>query len=264
MATSKKVEESGMIVLDKIKMEKVKVRIKGLTDVITHAWNYKAKWEMLIKQMYGSGNKLLGKKLSRCPILDFAEGLYWISNRPEILNYKLPTDLNGNTSGYENLVKTLREDESLILDEVEKGIFGFPAGGLKAAMVGACRLKDNLQMVTTKMLFHVDGYSSVDDMENYEYIIFENEDGTPCKPFPREDMVTIGKNLPDIRYRPAFTNWYANVIISYNAEKFDRTTATNLLDAAGNGGIGEFRPSAKKTCSGNYGRFEVIGEPRKA
>jgi hypothetical protein len=205
--------------------------------------------------MYGKGNKLLGKKLPKCPELDFAESLYWVNGKPDILNYYLPLDLNENTNEYLALIQRIRDNKQLILDPIENGIFGFPAGGMKAATVGACRLKDNLEMVTVKRLFHVEGFN------NSEYIIFENEDGTPCKPYIREDMVVIGNGSADIRYRGAFKNWFATLTVSFNTEKFDANTMVNLIDAAGSGGIGEWRPAAKKTCSGNYGRFEVIGTP---
>lgn len=251
----KKVEDSGLIVLDRIKMQKIKVRIKGLTDVITHSWSYKAKWEMLVKQMFGKENKLLSKKFPRCPLLDYAESLYWVNDKPEILNYYLPLDVNENTSQYVGLIGEIRADEKLILDPIKKGIFGFPAGGLKAAIVGACRLKDNLEMVTVKRLFHVEGFT------NCEYIVFENEDGTPAQPYMKEDMVVIGNGIADVRFRGAFKNWFSTLTVTFNAEKFDANTMVNLIDAAGNGGIGEWRPAAKKTCSGNYGRFEVIGTP---
>lgn len=257
----KKTSNEGLVVINKIKTEKVSVRIKGLTDVITHDWSYKAKWEMLVRQMFGPKNKLLNKRLPKLPELDYAEGLYWISEKPSILNYRLPLDLNEDTSEYVTLVNQLRDNRDLILDAIDQGVFGFPAGGMKAAVVGACRLTDNLEMVTTKRLFHVDGFYN--GKINNEYIVFENEDGTPCKPYIKEDMVVIGSGTADIRYRPAFKNWYATVILSYNAERFDKNTITNLLDASGSGGIGEWRPASKKTCSGNFGRYEVVSEPSK-
>jgi hypothetical protein len=258
MVGKKKDMESGQpIVLDKIKMDKASVRIKGLTDVITHEWNRKAKWEMLVKQLHGAKNKLLSEKLPKCPLLEFAESLYWVSGRPEWLDYNLPVDLAEvkKLDEYRNLVKKISNNEIDVMAAIREGTFGFPAGGVRAAIVGACTLVDNITKVGIKLMFYCEGNTP-------NFIVFENEDGSPAMPYMREDMVIIGNGIADIRYRGAFKDWFANVVITYNASKLTGDTMVNLLDYAGSGGIGEWRPSAKKTASGNYGRFEVLAEKK--
>lgn len=240
--------ETAPIVIEKAKIVTLPIRIKGKTDVITHEWSRKAKWEMLTKQVHGAKCKLLSKKLIRSPFLDFAESLYWVNGKPEFLDYYLPTELSGNTDDYTRIAKKINEDNSLVLNEIERGIFGFPSGGMRAAMIEACRLVDNLAMKEMQFLLFIED----------DFIVFENEDGTPAKPYMREDMVVIGAGTSDIRYRGAFKDWYATVKVSFNSNRLSAETAVNLLDLAGYGGIGEYRPSAKKTKSGNYGRFEVL------
>jgi hypothetical protein len=239
------------IVISTPNMKKLKVRIKGLTDVISHAWDYKMKWQMLVKQIHGDKCKLLSKRLPKCPVLDFAESLYWVHGKPDVLNYHLPTEINEDTSKYIAYVDMIRENNNLIFDEIANGTFGFPAGGIKAAAVGACRLVSNIDMVTAKRLFHVEGKDSK------EFVTFENEDGTNCIPEMREDMVVVSNGSPDIRYRGTFKDWYAELYVTFNADRLDENTMMNLIALAGTGGIGEWRPTAKKTASGDFGRFEV-------
>ena len=58
----------------------------------------------------------------------------------------------------------------------------------------------------------------------------------------------------DLRYRPTWKEWSAEVEISYFTGMLDRTAILALLDAAGTGvGIGEWRPER----NGDNGTFRV-------
>lgn len=120
------------------------------------------------------------------------------------------------------------------------GRYGFPAVGVKAAMVSACRYVE-ARMTVLRGAFHIDG-------ELVEVI------GTPR---PREDMVRVGLGVADIRYRPEFPEWRIPVTIKYNLGAVTLEQLLNLLNVAGFGvGIGEWRPER----NGNYGRFHVATE----
>jgi hypothetical protein len=117
------------------------------------------------------------------------------------------------------------------------GAYGFPAIGVKSAMVGACRFVD-MKMTEARGAFHI-------DCEMLEVI---------GEPNMREDMVRVGMGTADIRYRPEFKVWRMPVIIKFNASVIGAEQLANLLNTAGFAiGIGEWRPEK----DGQYGRFHV-------
>lgn len=125
---------------------------------------------------------------------------------------------------------------------------GIPATALKAAMVGACRLFEGLTMVEAKLKFHVVG-------EGPEQLVPLT--GTPVL---REDTPRNSNGSADLRYRTMFTDWRATVTISYLAGLLNDDSVVALLDAAGKGGVGDWRPSAPKSATGTFGMFRVAAE----
>lgn len=124
--------------------------------------------------------------------------------------------------------------------KTETGAYGFPAIGVKAAMVSACRFVD-AKMTVMRGAFHID----------CEMLTVVGE------PRPREDMVRVGMGTADIRYRPEFVDWRIPVTVKFNASVISAEQIANLLNAAGFGvGIGEWRPEK----NGSYGRFHVAAE----
>jgi hypothetical protein len=122
----------------------------------------------------------------------------------------------------------------------ETGAYGFPAIGVKSAMVSACRFVD-MKMTEARGAFHI-------DCEMLSVI---------GDPRPREDMVRLNLATADIRYRPEFPDWRIPVTIKFNASVISPEQIANLLNTAGFAiGIGEWRPER----NGSYGRFHVGGE----
>lgn len=129
---------------------------------------------------------------------------------------------------------------------IDKDRDGVPAAGIKAAIVGACSQFDKrLTKVLMKQVIFVHG-------ETTEMLV-------PIigKPEMREDMVRVGQGTSDIRYRAQYWPWSMNVTIEFKPRIVTAETVLALLDAAGDGGICEWRPSAPKSMSGNFGRFVV-------
>lgn len=117
------------------------------------------------------------------------------------------------------------------------GGYGFPAIGVKAAMVGAARFTD-AKMTMMRGAFHIDA----------EMLPVLGE------PRPREDMVRVGMGTADIRYRPEFLEWRVPVEIKFNADVISAEQIANMLNVAGFAiGIGEWRPEK----NGSFGRFHV-------
>lgn len=151
--------------------------------------------------------------------------------------------------------KDPEEDYESSMYKFSDGGIGFPAGAFKAACVGACRHFKNLPMTKVKVAMRVEGKPG--------------SDGVPLvkisgKPRMREDTVRLETGVADLRYRAGFPEWTANLEITYNADIISLEQLYNLVDAAGYGGVGEWRPSAPKNASGSFGCFHVKRDKVKA
>lgn len=120
------------------------------------------------------------------------------------------------------------------------GTPGFPTIGFKSAAVSAARQIDGLTMTFLRGAFHTIG----------ELVAIE---GVPRM---REDMVKIGMDIADIRYRPEFTEWAVNLTIRANARALTLEQMIHLFNQAGfSVGVGEWRPEKR----GRNGMFHVEG-----
>lgn len=193
--------------IPEIKLQTMKITVVGDSPLIVHAWSEKAKKMILDKQM----KKATNGKEAKDPWIDFCESLYWLDGMP-----KQPTE-----------------------EDIEKGRFGFPSCGFKAAAVDAGYQQGILAKKTTaRGAFHIIG-----DMVEIK--------GTPTM---REDMVRIGMGTADIRYRGEFKEWSADLIIRYNPKVMSAEQIINLINMGGfANGIGEWRPSK----DGSFGTFHV-------
>ena len=133
---------------------------------------------------------------------------------------------------------------------LDDGQPGFPASAFKAAIVGACRLFDGLPMTQAKIAIRVEGEMNA---HGEQLIRIEGE------PRMREDMVRLETGVADVRHRAGFPAWSAVLPITYNASLLSLEQIVNLVNAAGFGGVGEWRPSAPKSASGSFGCFAVVG-----
>lgn len=119
--------------------------------------------------------------------------------------------------------------------------YGFPAVGVKAAAVGACRSIDGLAMTQARSFFHID----------CELVPIFGD------PIMREDMVRIGNGVADIRFRGEFKEWYTQFVVNYNADNLSPEQLLNLFQIGGfSSGLGEWRPQK----NGQYGRFRIATE----
>ena len=215
MATSKSVE---VIEIRPIEVKRATVRIVGDTPLIMHAWSEKAKREMLEKQMKVTKTKA---KAAKDPIEDFIRSMYWKT--------PMPTDMT--QAGFERAIS-------------EGARFGFPVTAIKQAAISAA-----FRMGWAKDKMSMRGAFFIDGDENQMIEIH----GDP--PVLREDMVKVGMGTADIRYRGEFKNWYADLVVSYNANGvYSLEQIVNIINAGGYAcGIGEWRPER----DGQYGMFHV-------
>ncbi len=205
------------------------LRIVGDSPLLVHAWSEKAKKEMLQAQQ---GKKLLKKdKIAKNPEGECAEALYWLDGKPDI--------------AYSDWTKELLDQYAVTAR------FGFPSCAVKAAAISAAyRMGFMKNKVIGNGLFHVLG---MDDPEFIEIKTFD--EGKP-KFENRLDSVKIGMGTSDLRYRPEFKNWYADLKIEFNENgMIDMDSIANMIELGGDMcGLGEWRIEKGGSC----GKFHVL------
>lgn len=126
---------------------------------------------------------------------------------------------------------------------------GFPAAGFKAAMIRGAKMI-GMVMKDTQQAFFINA-----DCEETQLVRINGESRM------RTDMVRVGMGSSDIRYRPEYPEWNAELNIEYNSGVVSLDQIHQLVKAAGYGcGVGEMRPEKGKF---NYGRFKLANEKEK-
>jgi hypothetical protein len=73
----------------------------------------------------------------------------------------------------------------------------------------------------------------------------------------REDTPRNSVGVADLRYRYSIWPWSAVLSVQFVPTIIDAEAVVNVIDAGGNGGVGDWRPSAPKSLTGTFGRYEV-------
>lgn len=146
--------------------------------------------------------------------------------------------------------RTPREEAEACVYRLPDGRPGIPATAFKAAIVSACRFFKELPMVEAKLLFFVEGIGP-DQLVPFEH------DGEPVL---REDTPRNANGGADLRYRYSFHPWRATLRVHYLPTSITPQSVLALVDAGGNGGVGDWRPSAPKSSTGTFGQFKVVTE----
>ncbi len=132
-----------------------------------------------------------------------------------------------------------------------EGWIGIPASAIRAGSISACRLV-GFKMTLAKMSIFVeaDGY--------------DREEGTPlvkliAGDYKKVDLhVRNATGVVDIRSRPMWDEWEADVRIRFDADQFSLVDVTNLLSRVGmQVGIGEGRPDSKNSAGMGWGTFRL-------
>jgi len=134
-----------------------------------------------------------------------------------------------------------------------EGWAGVPAAALRNACIDACRMV-GFQMTRAKMSVFIEPDG------------FDAEDGTPLvrlvadEPEKTEMATRNATGVVDIRIRPMWRTWAAQVRLTFDGDQFTATDVTNLLARAGlQVGIGEGRPFSKSSAGMGFGLFRVEG-----
>lgn len=137
-----------------------------------------------------------------------------------------------------------------------EGGHGQPTSAYVSAMVAACR-------TVGMMMTHAKAAGIKVRADGVDV-----EDGTPLvrlvspRPPERSELAVRNANGSiDIRVRPMWREWYADLRIEYDADMITATSVVNLLDRAGRQiGIGEGRPFSKNSTGMGWGTFTVVQE----
>lgn len=144
------------------------------------------------------------------------------------------------------------EYEAARYRDKKAGWDGFNAASIRGALISACRTA-GIKMTQMKLAAFVEA----DGLD---------EDGTPLVRIYGDPVMDIryARNetgVIDLRARPRFDEWYADIRVRFDADMIAFTDLANLLMRAGQQvGIGEGRPDSKKSAGIGYGLFDVVGE----
>lgn len=136
----------------------------------------------------------------------------------------------------------------------KEGWVGIPAGAFRAGCISACRLVGfKMTLAKLSVFIEADGYDS-DDSTPLVRLIAEK--------YKRVDMhVRNATGVVDLRSRPMWEEWQADVRVRYDADQFSLTDISNLLSRVGaQVGIGEGRPDSKNSAGMGWGTFRLQNE----
>lgn len=151
----------------------------------------------------------------------------------------------GKSKNAKHEIRVPEEDYESAKHKSPLGFEGFPAGGFKGAMIRGAKML-GMVMKDTQVSFFIKA-----DCEETQLVKINGESRM------RTDMVRIGMGSADVRYRPEYPNWNAELTIEFNEGMISLEQIYQLVAAAGYGcGIGEMRP--EKTKFG-FGRFKIKG-----
>ena len=141
------------------------------------------------------------------------------------------------------------EDFEQAKHDSEQGWVGIPASSFRQAIISACRLV-GFRMTLAKLSVFVaaDGFDRVDGIPLIKLQAPEPE---------RTEMaVRNATGVADIRVRPMWREWAADVTVSYDADQFTLQDVTNLMQRVGmQVGIGEGRPDSRDSAGLGWGTF---------
>jgi len=137
----------------------------------------------------------------------------------------------------------------------EDGWDGFHAGGLRAALISACRVAGYV-MTRAKLTAFV-----IAD-------VIDKEDQVPLvriygKPHQHVCGVRLDDGSFNLCARPMWDEWYSVVKIEFDADMLSLTDITHLLMRAGRQvGLCEGRPNSHNSAGCGWGTFRIEGDPK--
>lgn len=131
------------------------------------------------------------------------------------------------------------------------GWLGIPAAAFRAAVISACRIVGfKMTIAKLSVFIECDGYDEVDGTP----LVKIKGDPQPCN-LP----VRNATGVMDIRVRPIWGTWGAELRVRFDEGQFSATDIANLIERVGaQVGIGEGRPDSKNSAGLGYGLFRIV------
>lgn len=131
-----------------------------------------------------------------------------------------------------------------------EGWLGIPAGAFRAGLISACRLvKFKMTLAKLSLFIEANGYDEIDGVPLVKII------GEPEKV---SMAVRNQTGVADIRVRPMWREWSAEVRVQYDEDQFSLTDVANLFHRLGlQVGIGEGRPDSRESAGLGWGTFAI-------
>lgn len=135
---------------------------------------------------------------------------------------------------------------------------GYPAGGIRNAIIEACSFVQDVTKVHTRGAIFVNRKDVLVPIEREPGVAY----GVDVHPTMREDMVRVGGKGPgtgaaDIRYRPEYDPWSIPILVEFDGSIMSPSQVINLIKRAGFSiGIGEGRPQKGR----QWGMFDVVAD----
>lgn len=136
-----------------------------------------------------------------------------------------------------------------------EGWYGLPCAAFRRGLIDTCRMV-GFKMTVAKMAVFIeaDGYEGTSGDPLVKLDVIE----------PRMDLrpARNANGSCDIRARPMWDEWSANLRVRFDEDQFSLTDMTNLLHRMGSqNGIGEGRPNSKQSSGLGFGTFRLdLGE----
>lgn len=133
-----------------------------------------------------------------------------------------------------------------------EGWIGIPAASFRNAMISACRTV-GFKMTHAKLAAWIEADG------------FDADDGTPLvriqgEPRRHDAYARNDNGSVDIRSRPMWEQWSAEIRIRFDSGMLSRDDVCNLMMRVGmQVGIGEGRPDSKNSAGMGWGTFELVG-----
>lgn len=136
------------------------------------------------------------------------------------------------------------------------GHYGIPAILFRNAMISACRIV-GFKMTHAKLCIFIEADGK------------DQRDGTPLvfihgEPVKKIHAVRNATGVADLRARPFFEEWWADLRVKFDGDLFNPQDIANLLQRAGiQCGIGEGRPDSKESAGMGWGTFTIEASDEK-
>ena len=131
-----------------------------------------------------------------------------------------------------------------------EGWIGMPASAFRNALISACRLVGfKMTLAKLSVFVEADGFDAVDASPLVR--IFGDSERFDA-------TVRNATGVADIRVRPMWREWTADLRVSYDADQFSSEDVTHLMERVGRQvGVGEGRPDSKSSAGLGWGMFDV-------